>query len=115
MTRGRGGNGAEVSEFRKTHTRRFSVTDFNVRFPVLPYTMYTERGQITNMIVIVDQAHTQVTKNYVTTESTYAQVHDPASAQPRPMTNDIWPSLGLDLVNIDVYANFINILRTVQE
>ena len=33
------------------------------------------------------------------------------SAKPRPMTNGIWQSLGLDLVNI----NFITIFHSVQE
>ena len=41
-------------------------------------------------------------------ESTYAKVHDPASAKPRPMTNGISQSLGLDLVNINVYAKILS-------
>ena len=37
------------------------------------------------------------------------------SAKPRPMKNGIWQSFGLDLVNINVYANFITIFHLVQE
>ena len=40
----------------------------------------------------------------ITWETTYTKVHDPASANPRPMANGIWQSLGLDRVNTNVYA-----------
>ena len=36
-------------------------------------------------------------------------------AKPWPMTNGIWQSLGLDLVIVSVYENFIKIFHTVQE
>ena len=37
------------------------------------------------------------------------------SAKPRLMANDIWQTIGLDLVNIKVIQNFIKIFHTVQE
>ena len=36
-------------------------------------------------------------------------------AKPRPIPNDIWQSLGLHLVNISVYADFITIFHSVQK
>ena len=38
--------------------------------------------------------------------SNYTKEHNPDSAKPRPMTNDICQSLRLDLVNINVNATF---------